>query len=73
MTAEEQYEHEKIKHVKRYREYKKDDDEIHKEDFRTYYIGKLMIYRSDMKGWLCDCLEPNCEHISRVKKKYNIS
>ena len=62
---------EKRKHKTRLKEYK--DDEIHKEDERTFYIGSYMIYNTDRLGFICDCkafmfndTEP-CKHINRVK------
>ena len=63
----------KIKHKPRLKEYK--DDEIHKEDDRTFYINEYMIYNSDSKGFLCDCMDfvmninkdkYHCKHIKRV-------
>ena len=61
---------EKRKHKTRLKEYK--DDEIHKEDERTFYIKDYMIYNSERMGWTCDCKDfmfgnSNCKHIQRVK------
>ena len=61
----------KKKFKARLKEFK--DDEIHKLDDKTFYIGEYMIYNSDRKGFLCDCKAfmfddtQDCKHIIRVK------
>ena len=44
-----------------------------KVDERTFQTKKYMIYNSESKGWLCDCLDfifgnKNCKHIKRAKE-----
>ena len=50
------------------------DDEIHKIDDKTFYINSYMIYNSDRKGFLCDCMDATinvgkqCKHIKKVQE-----
>jgi hypothetical protein len=75
----------------------KSEEAITRVDQQTFYHktnslyddgGKIiayMIYNSNDKGWLCDCLSfifnlkdtthahtPDCKHIKAIKAKYNI-
>jgi predicted nucleic acid-binding Zn finger protein len=72
----------KTKHKLR-RKDPKTEDEIIKIDCKTYQIKDYMIFNSDSKGFLCDCMSfvmniqdngttKDCKHILRIKKEYNI-
>ena len=72
----------KKKHTARLKPYK--DDEIHREDARTFFIKDYMIYRDQNDRWLCDCLDfvmniedngntKECKHIERVKKEFRVN
>jgi len=67
----------KIKHKLRHKD-PKTEDEIIKIDVRTWQIKDYMIFHSDSKGWLCDCMDfvmniedngktKECKHIIRCK------